>query len=86
MCEATGEDIQALDHAESTEAKLVAEYGEVAVEELGGPADFGEDKHDDLEDDEQTVEHRPERARGLIWDCAVPVITNTLYQHPMHHK
>ena len=46
---------QALDHAERAQAEVVAEDGEEAVEEGCGPADFGHDQDDDLEDDEEPV-------------------------------
>lgn len=43
---------QALDDAKSPEPKAVAQNGEEAVEEGSGPANFGHDEDNDLEDDE----------------------------------
>ena len=59
-------DVQALDGAEGAEAEVLAEDGEEAVEEDGGPPDLGEDEDDDLEDDEQPVDDCPEHACGLV--------------------
>lgn len=59
---------EALEDAERAETERGPEHGEEAVEEGGGPADLGEDEHDDLEDDEQAVDDRPEDARGLVGD------------------
>ena len=64
---------QALDDAESAEAEVVTEDREEPVEESSRPADLGEDKDDGLEDDEQTVEHRPESTSGLVGDRAASV-------------
>ena len=44
--------VQALNHAERTQSKVVAEDREEPVEEGCGPADFGQDEDNDLEDDE----------------------------------
>lgn len=62
-----------LEDSERAEAEGGPECGEVAVEEGGGPADLGEDEHDDLEHDEQAVDDRPEDARRLVWDRAPSV-------------
>ena len=64
---------QALNDAESAEAEVVTEDGEEPVEESSRPADFGEDENNGLEDDEQTVEHRPESTSGLVGDRAASV-------------
>ena len=61
---------QALDHAERAEAKIRPEDGEEGLEEDSGPAKLGQDAHDCLPDDEEPVEYRPERARGLVRHCA----------------
>lgn len=58
--------LQALDDAERAEAKVLAEYGEESIEELGRPADLGEDEDDDLEYDKQAVEDSPESTGGLV--------------------
>jgi hypothetical protein len=42
---------QALHDAESTEAKVLAENGKVAIEESGRPTEFGEQEDDSLADD-----------------------------------
>ena len=65
--------VQALNHAERAQSKVVAEGREEPVEEGGGPADLGEDEHEHLEDDEQAVDDRPEDAGGLVWDGAPSV-------------
>lgn len=77
-------DVQALDDAERAEPEVVAEDGEVAVEERHRPADLGKDEHDDLEDDEQPAQDRPEHARGLVRDCATPEaeVSNDEYAEP----
>jgi hypothetical protein len=48
--------VQGLHDAERAEAKVRAEDGEIEREELGGPAELGEQEDDDLEDDEQVVQ------------------------------
>lgn len=64
---------EALEDAERAEPEGRPEHGEVPVEEGGGPADLGEDEHEDLEDDEQAVDDRPEDAGGLVRDGAPSV-------------
>ena len=58
--------VQALNHAERAQSKVVAEDREEPVEEGCGPADFGHDKHNYLEDDEQAIQNSPEGTRGLV--------------------
>ena len=60
------EHAQALDDTEGAEAEVVAQDREEAVEEGHGPAELGEEEDDDLEEDEEPVEHRPEDARSLV--------------------
>jgi len=64
---------EALEDPERPQAELAPEDGEVAVEEGGDPAHgaFGEDEHDDLEDDEEAVDDGPEDTGGLIWHGTV---------------
>lgn len=57
---------QALENAESTNAKVWTEHGEVGGKELAGPANLGQEEKDDLEDDEESVDNCPERAGRLI--------------------
>ena len=61
---------EALEDAQGTKAKVLTEDGEVGREEARGPADLREDEDDDLEDDQQAVDNRPEHARRLIRDGA----------------
>ena len=65
--------VQALNHAERAQAKVVAEDREEPVEKGCGPADFGQDEDNDLEDDEQPVEDSPECSSGLVRNSATPV-------------
>lgn len=65
---------EALEDAERAQAEVGAQHGEVRLEEGHGPADLGEDEDDDLEDDEQPVDHGPERACGLVGNCAPAVV------------
>ena len=65
--------VQALNHAERAQSKVVAEDREEPVEEGCGPADFGQDEDNDLEDDEQPVQDGPECSSGLVRNSATPV-------------
>ena len=69
--------VQALNHAERAQSKVVAEDREEPVEEGCGPADFGQDEDNDLEDDEEAVHDSPEDACGLVGHRATPVSGNT---------
>jgi hypothetical protein len=64
---------EALEHAERAEAKGGAEDGEVAVEEATDErrGELGHEEDDGLKEDEETVEHGPEYAGGLVRDSAV---------------
>ena len=66
-------DSQALDDAESPEAKVVSKHGEEPIEESRGPADFGKEENDDLSNDQKTVEDSPEDAGRLIGNGRIPV-------------
>jgi len=57
---------QALDDAESTDAKVVSKNGEEPIEEARGPTDFGKEEDNDLSDDQETVEDGPEDAGWLV--------------------
>ena len=59
-------DSQALNDAESADAKIVSKDGEVPVEESRGPADFGEEEDNNLSDDQKPVEHGPEYTSRLV--------------------
>ena len=65
--------VQALNHAERAQSKVVAEDREEPVEEGCGPADFGQEEDNDLEDDEQPVQDGPECSSGLARTGATPV-------------
>lgn len=75
---------QALDDSQSTEPEVVSKDREVAAEERGGPLDFGEDKDNDLEDDEQSVEHSPECTGGLVRNGAITVAKSEVSQTSEH--
>ena len=62
-----------MDHAECAKTEIVAENREEAVEEGSRPPNFRHDEDDGLEDDEEPVEHGPERTRRLVGDGAAPV-------------
>jgi len=57
---------QALNDAESADAKVVSKNGEEPIEESRGPTDFGKEEDDDLSDDQKTVEDGPEDAGRLV--------------------
>jgi len=57
---------QALDDAESTDAKVVSKDGEEPIEESRGPTDFGKEEDDDLSNDQKTVENGPEDTGRLV--------------------
>ena len=62
-----------MNYAECAKTEIVAEDGEEAVEEGSRPPNFRHDEDDGLEDDEEPVEHGPERSGGLVGDGAAPV-------------
>jgi hypothetical protein len=59
-------DVQALHNSNCTEAKVRTKHGEIPVEERQWPAEFGENEHDDLEYDEESVENGPKGASRFI--------------------
>jgi len=59
-------DSQALNDAESPEAKFVSKYGEEPLKESRGPTDFRKEEDDDLSNDQKTVEDGPEDAGRLV--------------------
>lgn len=63
-------DVQGLEDSQSAETKFRAQDGEEAVKVLHGPADLGQQENDDLQDDEQMVDDRPEDAGGLVGHVA----------------
>ena len=59
-------DSQALNDAESADAKIVSKDREELLEESRGPTDFREEKDDDLSDDQKAVEDGPEDPSRLV--------------------
>jgi hypothetical protein len=66
---------ECLENPEWAEAKLRTEDREKAVEERHRPRDLGKEEKDELEDDEETVDHCPEGTCKLIGNCAAPYVT-----------
>lgn len=58
--------LQALEYTESTDAKVGSKNGEISVEKLYGPPEFGEDEEYTFEEDQQAVDDCPEYACCLI--------------------
>ena len=59
-------DSQALNDAESAEAKIVSKHGEEPLKESRGPADFRKEEDDDLSNYQKAVEDGPEDAGRLV--------------------
>jgi hypothetical protein len=78
--------VQNLSDAEWAEAKVVPEDGEVCLEERRRPAELGEEQDDDLEDDEEAVEDRPERAGRLVGNGASRDVVERLVSHGGVHR
>lgn len=58
--------LQALNDAQSAEAKVPSKNREEPVKERRWPADLGHDENNDLSDDQQSVEDRPEGTGRLV--------------------
>jgi hypothetical protein len=68
------EDSQSLENTESTKPKVRAKHREKAVKESGWPANFRQEKDNNLEDDEKAVNDGPENTPDLVGHGAVPVV------------
>lgn len=66
-------DSQALNDAESSDAKIISKDGEEPVEESRGPTDFREEEDGDLSDDQETVEDGPEDASRLVGNGRIAI-------------
>ena len=66
-------DSQALDDAESPDAKFVSKHGEEPLEESRGPTDFRKEEDDDLSNDQKAVEDGPEDAGWLVGNGRITV-------------
>jgi hypothetical protein len=78
--------VQNLGDAERAEAKVVPEDREVRLEERRRPTELGEEEDDDLEDDEEAVEDRPERAGRLVGHGASRDVVERLVGHGGVHR
>ena len=66
-----------MENAQCAETKVGTQNGEEALEECGGPANFGEQENDNLNSNKQAVDDGPEDACGLVWDRASSGLTSS---------